>query len=92
MGATGAGKSTFIDALFNYVTGVSMTDEFRYSIINKNREEKEREYRQVFFFYIYLEFISNAHVTIKKGYEAFVTISVGIEDSITSNNWEINLI
>lgn len=51
LGATGTGKSTFINALFNYVTCVSMSDEFRYSIIHKNIEEEEKESRKVFFLY-----------------------------------------
>lgn len=46
LGATGTGKSTFIDALFNYIAGVSFSDDFRYSIINKSIEEKEREQKQ----------------------------------------------
>lgn len=43
LGATGTGKSTFIDALFNYLAGVSFRDDFRFTIINKNNEELKRE-------------------------------------------------
>lgn len=47
LGATGTGKSTFIDALFNYLAGVSYRDDFRLSIIDKNIEEISREDDQV---------------------------------------------
>lgn len=43
LGATGTGKSTFIDALFNYLAGVSFRDNFRFTIINKNNDELKRE-------------------------------------------------
>lgn len=47
LGATGTGKSTFIDALFNYLAGVSSRDDFRFSIIDKNKDEINIEEDQV---------------------------------------------
>lgn len=46
LGATGTGKSTFIDALFNYLAGVSYRDDFRFTIINKSNDEINREEEQ----------------------------------------------
>jgi DNA repair exonuclease SbcCD ATPase subunit len=47
MGQTGSGKSTLIDSIVNYLTGVRLQDNFRYSIVdivkNKNKNPKEEE-------------------------------------------------
>ncbi|CAG2229511.1 unnamed protein product [Mytilus edulis] len=42
LGPTGTGKSTFIDALLNYIKGVSYRNNYRYTLINETKEEKER--------------------------------------------------
>lgn len=42
VGATGTGKSTLIEALMNYIAGVSYNDEHRYKLISKTALEKER--------------------------------------------------
>lgn len=47
LGATGTGKSTLIDALINYIAGVSYNDNHRFTLINKTNMEKERGDKQV---------------------------------------------
>lgn len=47
LGGTGSGKSSLIDALVNYIAGVSYSDDFRFAIINKTDEEKKRSENKV---------------------------------------------
>lgn len=51
VGATGTGKSTLIDALINFLAGVSYKDNHRFGLISMTDEEKERADNQVIFFY-----------------------------------------
>ncbi|CAG2190997.1 unnamed protein product [Mytilus edulis] len=46
LGGTGTGKSTMVDALINFIAGVSYTDDYRFRLIYKNQEEKERGEKQ----------------------------------------------
>ncbi|CAC5370968.1 unnamed protein product [Mytilus coruscus] len=46
LGGTGAGKSTLIDALMNFIAEVSYTDDYRFGLICKSQEEKQREHKQ----------------------------------------------
>ncbi|CAG2246120.1 unnamed protein product [Mytilus edulis] len=46
LGATGSGKSTLIDAMFNYIAGVSSMDEFRFKLVHLTAEEKAKLGRQ----------------------------------------------
>ena len=47
VGATGTGKSTFVDGIINYVLGVTWEDPFRYTIIDLEDEEKTHSKNQV---------------------------------------------
>lgn len=47
LGATGTGKSTFVDALINYIADVSYYDNHRFALISKTTEEKDRVDKQV---------------------------------------------
>ena len=51
VGATGSGKSTLIDGFANYMFGVNWEDDFRFTLLNLEREERERLQDQVFIFY-----------------------------------------
>ena len=42
IGATGTGKSTLIDGIFNHILGVEYEDNFRFTIIDMKEEEKEK--------------------------------------------------
>ncbi|XP_052789510.1 uncharacterized protein LOC128223990 isoform X1 [Mya arenaria] len=46
IGATGTGKSTLVDGIVNYILGVNWDDPFRYTIIDLEDEEKQRETNQ----------------------------------------------
>ncbi|CAG2226130.1 unnamed protein product [Mytilus edulis] len=46
LGETGSGKSTLIDALFNYIAGVSLVDDYRFKLVNLTKEEKVKEGKQ----------------------------------------------
>lgn len=39
IGATGSGKSTLVDGIVNYVTGVSFDDPFRFTLLHFEKEE-----------------------------------------------------
>lgn len=41
IGATGVGKSTMIDGFINYIMGVGVNDNFRFSIVDLYNEEIE---------------------------------------------------
>lgn len=43
MGATGSGKSTLVDGIVNYVTGVSFDDPFRFTVVEFENEEMRTE-------------------------------------------------
>ena len=47
VGATGAGKSTLIEGMINYITDVSWEDEFRFSILDLMEEEKRKRGNEV---------------------------------------------
>lgn len=49
LGGTGTGKSTFVDALINFIASVSFTDDYRFGLICKTDEERKRADKQVFF-------------------------------------------
>lgn len=43
IGATGSGKSTLVDGIVNYVTGVSFDDPFRFTVVALKNEEMRTE-------------------------------------------------
>lgn len=47
VGATGTGKSTLVDGFVNYILGVNWNDPFRYTVINLEKEEKDKIKDQV---------------------------------------------
>lgn len=50
VGATGSGKSTLIDGFANYLFGVNWEDNFRFTLVDLEHEEKKRLQDQVSFF------------------------------------------
>ncbi|CAG2220070.1 unnamed protein product [Mytilus edulis] len=42
LGATGSGKSTQIDAMFNYIAGVSFVDDYRFELVHLTKEEEAK--------------------------------------------------
>jgi len=57
VGSTGAGKTTLVDGMINYVTDVSFEDDFRFTMVDLTSEEKGKESNQVLvvsaFLYVY---------------------------------------
>lgn len=49
MGASGSGKTTFIDAMFNYMIGVSPESDHRFKIVNLTESERKKLGHQVGF-------------------------------------------
>jgi ABC-type glutathione transport system ATPase component len=47
VGSTGAGKTTLVDGMINYVTDVSFEDDFRFTMVDLTSEEKGKESNQV---------------------------------------------
>jgi ABC-type lipoprotein export system ATPase subunit len=43
VGATGSGKSTLVDGIINYITGVSWDEDFRFSMVDLSNDEKKRQ-------------------------------------------------
>ena len=42
VGATGSGKSTLVDGIINYVTGVNWKDPYRFTLVDLEEEEKNK--------------------------------------------------
>lgn len=51
VGATGSGKSTLIDGFANYLFGVNWEDNFRFTLVDLEHEEKRRLKDQVSFYH-----------------------------------------
>lgn len=49
MGASGSGKTTFIDAMFNHMIGVSHESDHRFKIVNLTESERKKLNNQVGF-------------------------------------------
>lgn len=43
IGATGSGKSTLVDGIVNYFTGVNFEDPFRFTVLSLENEEIRTE-------------------------------------------------
>lgn len=43
IGATGSGKSTLVDGIVNYATGVNFEDPFRFTVLTLENEEIRTE-------------------------------------------------
>lgn len=54
VGATGSGKSTLINGFANYLFEVNWEDDFRFTLVNLEQEEKNRQEDQVFIFTFHL--------------------------------------
>ncbi|KAK3088210.1 hypothetical protein FSP39_016189 [Pinctada imbricata] len=46
VGATGSGKTTLIDAIFNHILGMEWSDDFRFTVVNLKQEEDARKHDQ----------------------------------------------
>lgn len=46
VGSTGSGKSTLVDGIANYITGVSFEDPFRFKMVTLENDE-EKTHNQV---------------------------------------------
>ena len=55
MGATGSGKSTLINAMVNYIIGVEWEDNFRFQMVDDQRERvsKPQAHSQTAFITLY---------------------------------------
>ena len=42
MGQTGAGKTTLVDSLLNFLLGIEYYDKFRYKLVDESALQKER--------------------------------------------------
>lgn len=56
VGATGSGKSTLVDGIVNYVTGVSFDDPFRFTLVQLEEEEQNTD-NQVLRFKVYCLYV-----------------------------------
>ncbi|XP_060590329.1 uncharacterized protein LOC132745432 [Ruditapes philippinarum] len=48
VGETGAGKSTMLDGMVNYILGVNFSDTFRYTIVHMEEDELKKQDNQAF--------------------------------------------
>lgn len=53
LGPTGSGKSTLVDAMINYIFGVSWRDSFRLTVENLEADEMKNKGNQVCIFVLY---------------------------------------
>lgn len=60
VGATGSGKSTLVDGIVNYVTGVSFDDPFRFTLMHLEEEEQKNDDQVLCFkdYYQYVVFLN----------------------------------
>lgn len=48
VGETGSGKTTLVDGIVNYVTGISFDDPFRFTIVQPEEDKEDTIINQVF--------------------------------------------
>lgn len=56
VGATGSGKSTLVNGIVNYVTGVTFEDPFRFTLVQLEKEEKQNTDNQVLCYKNYYQY------------------------------------
>lgn len=66
IGATGSGKSTLVDGIVNYFTGVNFEDPFRFTVLSLENEEIRTE-NQVHLTTLKSKFIKRKKKREKKG-------------------------
>lgn len=82
MGASGSGKTTFIDAMFNHMIGVSHDDDHRFKIVNPTESEKIKVNNQVGFSNVWHiidigtlnSSITHNHILHNKGYKLYLYV------------------
>ena len=74
VGATGAGKSTLIDGMVNYILGVAWEDDARFTIIDLKSEEKGRDQVMDTFFFplLYLFYFIICAATLTQRQSPFI--------------------
>lgn len=60
IGATGSGKSTLVDGIVNYFTGVNFEDPFRFTVLSLENEEIRTENQ------VHLTTLKSKFIKIKK--------------------------
>ncbi|KAJ8314671.1 hypothetical protein KUTeg_006821 [Tegillarca granosa] len=71
IGATGAGKSTLIDGMINYILDVSWEDDFRFTTIDLMEDEKNKDRTKS-----QTEWITSYTINLTRGSQIYYTLNI----------------